>query len=148
MGKYIPFCLSKLFSALHRKDWVEVENQQKKMGFESFMRRRGVELSKGTTRLVAIVRRTIQCCFLDVFVLDPAQFSTFLLGTVSEESVSGILHFFDVEITVEVEGVCFSSVLGGETLKILFHFYVDNPELSDVVICNYNIVQMEVCSFQ
>ena len=57
MGKYIPFCLIKLFSALHRKDWVEVENQQKKKGFESFMRRRGVELSKGT-RPVAVVSPT------------------------------------------------------------------------------------------
>ena len=46
MGKYIPFCLTKLLSALYRKDWVEVENQQKKKGFESFMRRRSVELAK------------------------------------------------------------------------------------------------------
>ena len=48
MGKYIPFCLTKLISALHRKDWVEVENQQRKKGFQSFMRRRGIELSKAT----------------------------------------------------------------------------------------------------
>ena len=54
MGKYIPFCLTKLLSALHRKDWVEVENQQK-LGYESVMRRRGVELSKAN-RPVTIVR--------------------------------------------------------------------------------------------
>ena len=59
MGKYIPFCLTKLLSALHRKDWVEVENHQKKKGFESFMRRRGVSLSKGT-RPVAVVRPTLR----------------------------------------------------------------------------------------
>ena len=58
MGKYIPFCLTELISALHRKDLVEVENQQKK-GFESFMRRRGVELSKGT-RPVAVVSPTLR----------------------------------------------------------------------------------------
>ena len=50
MGKYIPFCLTKLISALHRKDWMEVENQQRKKGFESFMRRRGIELSKKKVR--------------------------------------------------------------------------------------------------
>ena len=57
MGKYIPFCLTKLISALYRKDWMEVENQQRKKGFESFMRRRGVELSK-PTRPVAVFSPT------------------------------------------------------------------------------------------
>ena len=58
MGKYIPFCLTKLLSALYRKDWIEVKNQQKKKDFESFMRRRGVEVSQDT-RPVAVVRPTI-----------------------------------------------------------------------------------------
>ena len=54
MGRY------KLLSALHRKDWVEAVKQQNKMGFESFMRRRGVELSKASTRHVAIVRPAVR----------------------------------------------------------------------------------------
>ena len=54
MGKYIPFCITKLIVALHRKDWKEVERQQNKKAFESFMARRGVCLSKRSPKIVGI----------------------------------------------------------------------------------------------
>ena len=53
--KYIPFDFRKLSKTLKKKDWKEVERQQNKMGFEAFMRRRGVELSKSNP-VVGIVK--------------------------------------------------------------------------------------------
>ena len=53
--KYIPFDFRKLSKALKKKDWKEVERQQTKMGFEAFMRRRGVVLSKSNP-VVGIVK--------------------------------------------------------------------------------------------
>ena len=55
MEKYIPFCITKLFVALHRKDWKEVEKQQNKITFESFKARRGVYLSKSSPKHMGIV---------------------------------------------------------------------------------------------
>ena len=55
MGKYISFCITKLIVALHRKDWKEMEKQQNKTAFESFMAIRGVYLSKSSPKPVGIV---------------------------------------------------------------------------------------------